>query len=342
MRRQVDTLLRHVWHYFDCTVVHDGLTPLLAEEWEGSKQELIRQLVSQLSALIYVNEIGAADLLEFSSKEFCREHYEDHAKEQGLEWVLKRKQELVSYLLDTAEFYPSSHDGNPTYAMKHSELPSTVAIFIGQKKEGQLRRELAGLAYSEVLTFLTGDLGAAKERGIPLGTVLGLQGRILQANRPPTAPEVMFHLRLPVLESVPAGELIEIRKNEEEYFIGFRTALVKAVEERIRLGNAESATRIAEQIRLELIEPALESIRLRLAKSEKTLAKKAGVGAFLGALATTCGVLYGLAPPLAMSAGIGTVITTTGLAANKHLEEQQLLSLDDMYFLWKAVEHSHK
>src|SRR5256885_16777712 len=37
LRRQVDKLLRHVWHYFDWVVADDVLTPLLTEEREGSK-----------------------------------------------------------------------------------------------------------------------------------------------------------------------------------------------------------------------------------------------------------------------------------------------------------------
>jgi hypothetical protein len=61
---------------------------------------------------------------------------------------------------------------------------------------------------------------------------------------------------------------------------------------------------------------------------------------FLGTLATTCGILAGRPPTISLSA-LGGAVAATGSAAHTHLEEKQQIALDDMFFLWKAIEHVH-
>jgi hypothetical protein len=85
----------------------------------------------------------------------------------------------------------------------------------------------------------------------------------------------------------------------------------------------------------------LRRIRDRLSASERLLAKKAAVDVFLTSLATTCGILAGVPPPLAVTGGLAPMIAMVGQAATRYLEEKRDIELDDMYFLWKAVEHQH-
>ncbi len=80
---------------------------------------------------------------------------------------------------------------------------------------------------------------------------------------------------------------------------------------------------------------------MRLAASERALAKKAGVTLFLGALGTTCGILCGALPTVAVPAGVAAVTAGINVAAQKHIEEVRDVSLEGMYFLWKLVGHKH-
>ena len=49
------------------------------------------------------------------------------------------------------------------------------------------------------------------------------------------------------------------------------------------------------------------------------MAKKSAVGVFLGALATTCGLICGVPASIAVSAGVAATLGMTQSAANKYL-----------------------
>src|SRR5205085_4392428 len=148
-----------------------------------------------------------------------------------------------------------------------------------------------------------------------------------------------FHIELPVLQGVPIEALIKFRRDEHESFQRFQNSLRLAINERQKLTPSVRADDIAEQIRLDVIEPELINIRDKLRAAERALAKKSAVGIFMGVLATTCGILAGVIPPASIAAGVGTMITASISAATKHIEENQQISLSNMYFLWKAVKH---
>ena len=59
----------------------------------------------------------------------------------------------------------------------------------------------------------------------------------------------------------------------------------------------------------------------------------------MGALATTCGLLAGAPPPVALAAGVTAAVTLVGSAASKYLDDKTEVSLKGMYFLWRAEEH---
>jgi hypothetical protein len=342
MRKQVDTLLKHVWHYFDRVVVDDALTTLLTDDWGGSKKDLIRSILHQLAPLLYLVEIGASEYVEFRPKDRCASHWEEHAREQGMGGLLESKEQLVATLMAGAKFSKDVRkDGRSEYHMYCGDAGVRVTAALNTSDDEQAHLFLARQVFAEYMVDLTADVSAARDYGLPLGSVLAFPGRILQMSRPPSVEDVVFQLQLPVLEGIPARDLIAIRLKESEYFENFRDALRRAARERIGLGPDISATLIADEIRTDLVEPELARIKARLAASESTLAKKVGVGLFLGTVATTCGVLYGLTPEMAISAGTGTAITATAVAGLKHLDSKEEVSLNDMYFLWRAAEHAH-
>jgi hypothetical protein len=147
-----------------------------------------------------------------------------------------------------------------------------------------------------------------------------------------TAHQAAFHLDLPTLEGVPVSALLRLRHDEKLHFDAFRTALRKALDERLALGaSAESA---AKQIQLDIIEPTLVKLNRRLQAAERALTRKAALRVGLGALTTTCGVLT--SNPVLSAAGIGAALSAIG-PLESHADVKKEVELDDMYFLLKAT-----
>ena len=344
MRGQVDELFKRVWHYFDSIVVNDVFTPILLSKPQWPRDALMNKLLSLMAPLLYLREIAAEDLVEFVPKVYCR-NWEKHAAQEGLHGALKSRKALTQHLIKTSRFYIDDKSQNePHFWMQNPEIGTTIGIPLQASRgrtEKELRETVISLSIKEHFVELTADLACAHQLKLPIGSVIPIQGWMMAASSAPSVADVVLRLDLPVLDGIPTKQLIEFRRQEQDSFIQFRSSLTTAITEHLRSGTPGSADSIANEIRNDVIEPALSKIRRRLTASETLLAKKAGVGLFLGALATTCGLLCGVPSPVSVSAGVGATLATTGAAADKHLEERQQISLNDMYFLWKATRHFH-
>jgi hypothetical protein len=197
------------------------------------------------------------------------------------------------------------------------------------------------IAFHEHLEMLTADVECSHQLSLPFGSVVKFYERMLVANAKPTVDDVLFKLDLPVLDGVPPKDLMKLRNDERDSFIEFRAALAVAARECIALSGSQNAHTIAMQLQADTIEPALSRIRNRLAATEGAFVKKAAFGSALGALTTVCGVLFRFPAPIAASAGVAAVVTAANSALQKRADERREISLDDMYFLWKATEHAH-
>jgi hypothetical protein len=341
LRGQVDRLLKHVWHYFDTVIADDVLTPLLADEWHGSRQELASEVLPQLAPLLYLNEIGATHLVDFRPKNRCAEHWEENARLEGLGALLDTKDELIQRLIQGARFSRQQLNGQSFYKMEFIDAGVSARIPVGQMSEPQGKLYLANEALAEYMVDLVADVSAARQYDLPLGSAQAFPAQMLQLSRAASVGDVIFQLELPVLEGLTAAELIAIRQTHVEYFENFRNALRRAATERLKLESNRGSVQIADEIRTDIVEPELAKIRTTLASAEQLLAKKTAISIFLGFLATTCGILCGLAPGVAVSASAAATLGAVGPAASRHLDIQSELSLSDMYFLWKAVGHSH-
>jgi hypothetical protein len=344
MRQQVDELFKRVWHYFDRIVVADAFTPTLLGDPHISAEDARNVLLTHLPPLLYLREIGAEHLVQFVPKMPCPDRWRRHAREEGLGWVFKRQRSFKSALLKNATF--SFHDnssGEGGYWMSSPDMSTSVGIPVSRHpgSTGELQRRLVDLVFDENLSELTFDVASAHQLKLPLGAISRIHARMLSANHPPAGADVAFHLSLPILDGVPVKELVRLREREHDSFLRFRDSLRAAIKERAALAGSASARSVADQIQMDVIEPSLNKIRQQLAASEKALAKKTGVSLFLGALVTTCGILCGLSPTLAVPAGITAVATGTNSAAQKHIGEKQDISMHSMYFLWQASEHTH-
>lgn len=345
MRAQVDELFRRVWHYFDRIVVRDAFTPVLTQDPIKSRKDLIETLLEHLPPLLYLQEIGAEHLVYFRSKSLCYQHIKQHADEQGLSELVTRRNVLRKEFRKTAEFHYSKKHGQAKgiYWIHSPELSSSRGLHVRDypgKSEKQLQEKLLDEVLNQALVDLTADVTLAHYLRKPLGACVGLHGRMLTAaGHKPTFADVIVHLDLPVLDGLPIKHLLEVREREHESFIKFRDSLRLAIDERLKVSTDSQV--VANQIRQDVIDPALVNIRQRLAASERSLTKKTGVAAFLTALTTTCGLLAHAAPATLVLSSAAVISAATNSIAQKYLDERQTVSLDSMYFLWKAAEHGH-
>jgi hypothetical protein len=155
----------------------------------------------------------------------------------------------------------------------------------------------------------------------------------------PSVADVAMRVRLPVLEGLSPDVLICIRSDEHQYFDRFKTQLRLAIQERLKAADSDDPEKVAKEIQRDLIQPELNAIQQRLNAAERVVAKKGGLGIFMGALATSCGLLAGAAPPVALLAGVTAAVAITGNAASKYVEEKPEAGLSGMYFAWRAEKH---
>lgn len=338
MRAQVDTLFRRVWHYFDSIVVTDMSTPAILDAGSEDPSE---PFLMQLPAILYIREIGAENLVEFVPRTQCS-NWQSHAKEEGLSRLLAMAQMLKRDLRQNGSFLRErGPEDIEFYCITSPDLASRYGIPAEGRAETELQEQVLDETFDEYSEALTADVRVANRLHLPLGTVIPLHAKMMAASQPPGIADVAFSLKLPILDGVPTKRLIELRQQEHDSFIQFRKSLTIAVTERLNQKASSDAQSIAEEIRLDIVEPSLSRIRQRLAASQRALTTKTGAALFLGALGTTCGMLCGLPAAQAVSAGTALAITGTGMAAQKAIDDRRDISLEHMYFLWDAVHASH-
>jgi hypothetical protein len=344
--RQVNQLFGHVWHYFDQIIVQDGIVHEVIYHWEDTPEITQRRLLSHIKVLLYLRSIGAENLVDFRIKQpACTEHWQLHAEEAGLSALVNQIDDLADYLLSGATVtFEEGKEGGTLFRFSHPQInPQQVGELlpsdIGQI-DGSLQRKAAVLVARGFLAHLTSDVAASNSYHAALGSVNSIHDLLLRRWRGITPADVLMNLRLPILSGLKPWDLIDIRREEGQYFANFRDSLLQAIKERLKLSEYDSANEVAEEIRLDLIEPQLNQISLRLKAAQNTLSKKSAIGLVLGSLGTTCGILAGLAPEAAVAGGTTMALGCTGAATAKYLDDTKDISLNDMFFLWKAREHT--
>jgi hypothetical protein len=345
-RRQIQTLFSHVWHYFDRIIVEDAVTHEVSAHWDDGPEQVVKWVLSHISVLLMLRELGAEELVDFREKPLpCEVHFRKHALEAGLADVLDSLDALAASLEAESAFAISQEaDGSVSVRIDNPIFEHTQWTTIRAAEVRNLPSErIHGLALSAVIkTFvahLTADVSAAHRYQVPLGAVVGIHRRLLERCDMPRVADVAFSLRLPIFEGIPVRTLLAIREQEQEHFAKFQQALKKAITEKLKIAGSEKADVLAGEIQRDLIQASIEQIRIRLAASQRALAKKTGLGIFLGGLATTCGLLCGTQAPIAISAGVATAIAVTGAAGSGHLDQAREIELSEMYFAWRAVQH---
>lgn len=346
---EAESLFRRAWHYFDRIVLDDHFALCAEDEETWNNRPFVRKLLlDDVKVLLHLRELDAEDLVCFRVKELpCEKHWKMHAEQVGFTDTAELVRDLAIKIASEAEilWVDLPRSGRIGYRLYHELLdrPQWGSIPIGNHAdERRLRRKAAREQVIFYMSHLTADIATARQFQAPLGSTISFYRHVLQTPQHTSAADVAFHLELPVLEGISAKNLIALRKVEADHFNIFRSNLIKAIGERLRLEPHADAHTMAEEIRKEMIEPALAKIRTRLAASESSLKRKTAVSLFLGAVNTTCGLLVGGPVGTAtIAAGLSAAGGFTANATFKHLDEQREVELDDMYFLWKLQKHRH-
>ena len=342
---QIDKLFRKAWHYFDRIVIDDTLTTYFqyASELHPDSTDWLK---GQLEVLLRIRELGAESLLVFKAKgRPCQDHFREHAEDANLHEALAAADELAIEIASEATVSISTTEaGTLEYSLDHPSLEHTnwgdfdEGVFPDNAEEAKLLA--AHQVLRQYMAHLTTDVQFSRVLNQPLGAAIWAHTEILSRARVvPTVADVAMNLNLPVIDGVPLETLLKIRSDETDSFERFRTSLRKAVAEKIRVEDPGEAKRIAGEIKQDLVEPELTRIRSRLKAAEASLKKKAAFGGGVSFLATTCGLLAGVNPPVAALAGLTTLAATQATALSKYLDTKEEVSMSDMYFLWKATDH---
>ncbi|MGC4755275.1 hypothetical protein [Micromonospora trifolii] len=349
----IDEVFRSVWHYFDAVIV-EGFSPIQASDIlkaYNSAQDYVSNTVSaHLNALLEFRELGVDDMLIFRQKFIpCSEHWESHLTEAGLESIKVQAGDIVSVFESQGrlESLTQRAEGRWSYSYYHPLLGDGPLFGSLIQEEGSAdpvgrpRRAVAESVFKHFAGRLVADVRSAQVYGVPLGAALNrnASASALMSSEPDEA-SVAIALRLPRLEGVPLADLIRIRRDESLSFDRFRIAMRSAIRERVRSAGNDSASKVAREIRQDIIEPALLEIEGKLTAARKVLARKTGASIALTSFATAVGLAANI--PLLLPAGVAT-----GLAAaatvnyGKYLEEVRDAEQHELYFLWRLGSYQH-
>lgn len=339
-QKQVNTLFRRIWHYFDDVVIVGPCT----RYWPGqTKDDLVKMAVSDVQLLLYVREIGAERLLRLRRKPDPQAgDWRDTAREAALDELIPIAEDAIARVAQEAEIEYSAYRDHHHYSLTHQLFEHTqwggVWTLDSSSTDQDARRAIAEDVVEQYVAYLAADVQAARTLHLPLGATVQFHGDLLQSPAEVADPVAVtgFELELPVVEGIDLRSLIELRERERERFEKFRSSLKLAIKERIRASGDPDPRRVAQEIETDIVAPALNDIELRLKAAQEVLSRKGKFAARMGAFLTTCGVLTG--QPLLIGAGLATAAPLIG-GIHKYYDDERDISLSDMYFLWEAVTH---
>jgi hypothetical protein len=356
-RVQVDQLFSHAWHYFDRIVIADSVADEVLSNWAYVNGERFEWLIGHIDIALYLRQLGAENLITFRRKGFAGAvpEYTEHTAAADPLLLSARTsgvQELTELLSLEGEFtrvfdpdqLSSFPPDDAVFRFDHAdEKRRTFASYaledVARASTEALKRGVTSRIALEYFAHLVADLKASVSLGMPIGATLPLYHRMLGRSPTPSPADVAFALELPVLTGVSIEALLRIRADEQDSFYQFRDSLHLAIKERLRTLPSHTAGQIADEIRMDVIDPELRNIRSKLSSANRILARKTTLGIGLGTLSTICGLIAGAAPAAATAAGVAALSAAAMTGGFKQIEQNEDVRLSDMYFLWKAMTH---
>jgi hypothetical protein len=345
-RAQVDRLFRRAWHYFDTIVARDAIAEDLIVHKNCPDAELRERLLPHFETVLMVREVGAEALVEFLPRvPACFKHWQEHAREAGIEDVAEGEAEIVDRLLsETSIELERKSDGavctinNPDFS--HTQWVDLSQQEIRNKSEKRIKRAALQTVARMFLVHLSADVNAARKYGGTFGSTIPMFQKLL-ATRGEKVSKVAFEVELPALDGLSTAQLIEVRLQYEDTFNRFRKRLRLFLEECVRQGVTGTPD-VRAKLKADLIDGELEELKRNLEQAEKSLKQKSMYALTLGTLVATIGVTTGIiSPPAAF--GLAATISAASLSpgASKYVDDMVKLKSDDVYFLLQAETHQH-
>ena len=273
--QQVNEVFSRILHYFDKVVVAGPQAHEYAHCLPSGDAWFLETVVpSQIQVLLELRAIGVDSVVEFVQKDpACIVHFRQHAKEAGVEHLLKGHKQVAKELARSGSLRQlRKHKDHWDYTFDSPYLEHTSWGELEANKIPTVR-DVATSVVVENMAHLTSDVTTARRLGLPLGARVPLHRFILERGGALSTEEnVLLELELPTIEGVPIANLIELRNEESEYFAAFRTALRAAISERLVDGGDPRA--VADRVRAEIINPALADIDRRLVAARSALSRK--------------------------------------------------------------------
>ena len=351
--KRVDELLGKVWHYFDHVAIADHVARALAHRTKPTAS-LTRDLLAHARVALHLREIHADTLLVYQDKripQVCIHCWRKARDREAFPEAFDTAAKVVDVLAKEAvvERVPAK-DGDDGYRFRldHPYTDHQLSFVVARdairdiQNETEVRRVVADTHVGNSVLHLAADIAAARRANAALGSASPLHRRLLTDVLHETSEsQVAFHLDLPIVFGIDTASLLRLRAEERDSFERFRRALRAAMRERVRAASGGSAQRVAKEIHDDVVAPEVARIRDRLTRSANAVGRKALIGASVGSLATTCGVIFGATPAVAALAGVTAFGTALYNAVSKHIDESNEARSSDMYFLWKAARHLH-
>jgi len=352
-KRQVDILFRHAWHYFNNVLIPDSTWELLTHEQpRWSKKRVLETLLNQIDVALQIQEMGASDLVRF----YRTNQTPDFSETQAPASIAGN---LVGTCRDTAwtqieatisnpELYHLKYRSDGSCKVRYYDPGREFGITIGFSRDvinGRDSDWVRSTAAHDVLHFhiaaLEKDLVASRGLKASLATILWSHASALSAiNGGPDTSNVLFELTFPSLSHIPISELLSLRAQEGAAFAAFRATLKNAAKEMLTERCAADPKVIANAIRMDIVEPELARLTVKLKSAQRAMQRKATFSVALTGISTVCGLLLDGGVGAAAGAGIG-LLSSGGIAtASKFCDEKADIESSDMFFLWKALGHA--
>lgn len=345
-RAQVDRLFRRAWHYFPTIVARDAIAEDLIVHSSCPDEEVRERLLPNFETALIVREFGAESLVEFLPRTPpCFKHWQQHAKEAGIEDIALREAELVDrLLLETDIVLRKDSDGVRctlnNHDFSHTQWVEFSNADIRRKSKKRIQRDALQKVAREFLVHLSADVNAAKKLGGAFGSSLPIFQKLL-TNRDEKLSNIAFQVELPALDGLSTAQLIDVRLEYKDTFTRFRNRLQLFLEECVQQGIAKPED-IRAKLKAELIESELVELRSDLKQAEEALKRKSAYALSLSTLTAIIGVTTGIVTP-AVAFGLAATVTATslGTGVSRYVDETTRIKADDMYFLLQAESHYH-
>jgi hypothetical protein len=348
IRKEVDLLFSKVLHYFDKVIVAGPNPRAFASLLDSPNLNGDSYVIGHILNFLYLREIGARDFLIFRSKpDLCEEHTRETLQTAGIPNIFLETKRLIRKISKEADFGIEKVGSMVAILFDHPlfdhplvSLRDHKAIRVSRNPKYQATAELVWLH----LAALASDITAGRIWGAPLGSTLRFHRLLIEpiVGKNQTE-EIAFHLELPILRGLDAKTLVRLRRDEQPHFEKFRAALRKAINDRTKVSPGSRSEAIAEEIRNDVIEPSLATLRTRLKAARAALVKKSAVDLSLAALPVVFG-LYAGNPILAAFSALASPYAIKHLteASSKYIDERKEITMSDTYFLFQAAARRRK